>query len=181
MRTSDDVLYFCLGRRDLQIRTFQGIEDRDSFDPLVIRTDYRDDQAWEVVKSALAEPFGDFKNPAAWIVDDPSWSDVNVDEALEAFHANDSLVEKSAPVFFLADQLTMQSGHHALMAVSTVTQDDFEDEEEYEEAMAYGRTFRATPHGVHMIHVNLETVNMDFEEFAAMADEDDEDIYRHED
>ncbi|MFB7294006.1 DUF6924 domain-containing protein [Actinacidiphila glaucinigra] len=163
------------------MRTFQGIGDRDGFEPLVIRTDYRDNQAWEVVRSALEESFGDFKNLSAWIVDDPSWSGVDVNEALEAFHANDSLVEESAPVFFLADQLTMQSGHHALVAVSTVTQDDFEDEEEYEEAMAYGRTLRATPQGVHMIHVNLETVNMDFEEFAAMANEDDEGIYRHED
>jgi len=81
-------------------------------------------------------------------------------------------------VVFVADSTTMRTAHHALLAVTTMTREDFDDDEDYEAVVEIGREFRTVPSGVHSIHVNLELANMDFEEFLSSAHEDSERVFR---
>ncbi|MFJ5220174.1 DUF6924 domain-containing protein [Streptomyces sp. NPDC088354] len=153
---------------------FSHTDERDDFDAVIIRTDYRDDQVWEAVKAALkVRPFDDVDYTSGiWIVDDPTWAGVSVDEALAAVNSSEAL--KGLEVFFLADEVTMQAAHHALIAVTTTTL----DEPSSDEPMNCDRVFRTVPEGVRSIHANLELANMGFEEFSAVAHHDPEDIYR---
>ncbi|MEU0188053.1 hypothetical protein ABZ312_44055 [Streptomyces sp. NPDC006207] len=158
-----------------KVRVFSNSADRNEFDPVVIRSDYSDEQAWLLIKATLAE-HSESGSPT-WIVDDPAWQGVGVDEVLAAVSADESL-KGCLPVFFLADSLAMHASHHALLAVSTVTREDFADDKEYAEAMAFGRECRVVPHIVHSMHGNLNIASMDFEEFASVARRDHEGIYR---
>ncbi|MGW3325626.1 DUF6924 domain-containing protein [Streptomyces virginiae] len=139
------------------------VAERDEFEALIIRTDHVDEQGWQAVIAALIQPWGERD---MYVVDDPAWSGATVDEVLQAVSADEEL-----SVFFLADHVTMRSARHALLAVTTIP------EEEYEESREFGREFRTTPAGVHDIHANLSIANMDFEDYAAAAHEDPEKVF----
>jgi hypothetical protein len=145
----------------------------EAFDALVIRTDYGDEQAWQAVKAALAEPVrigGEVRSYTAHIVDDSSWAGATVDEVLAAVAGHLDYLS----VVFLADLTTMQAGHHALLAVTNA-----KPGEEYYEAMTeFGREFRTVPAGAHEIHTNLTLYNMDFNEFSAAAHRDPDGVFR---
>ncbi|MER7540705.1 hypothetical protein ABTX77_38940 [Streptomyces sp. NPDC097704] len=79
---------------------------------------------------------------------------------------------------FLADRTTMETEGHALPAVTTAVCEEFEDNEDYEQLIAFGPEFRTTPAGVHDVHANLHIGNMGFEEHAEEAKKDPEGIYR---
>lgn len=152
--------------------------DRSEFDAVVIRTDYDDEQAWEVVKKALLDPAGPSEVPSTpCIVEDPAWAGADTDQILAAIAAHDDLSEFLS-VVFVADRLTMRAGHHALVAVTTLTREDCADDAEWAAVIEFGREFRTVPLGVHEIHANLELANMDFEEFSAAAHEDPEGVFR---
>ncbi|MFB7294109.1 DUF6924 domain-containing protein [Actinacidiphila glaucinigra] len=153
------------------LRVFSRTDDRDVFDAVVIRTDYRDEQAWQIVKAALAKVSfeGVEYSPRAWIIDDPTWADASVDETLAAVAASEPL--KGLEVLFIADKVTMHAAHHALMAVTTATRNE-------DGVINYDRAFRTVPEGIQSIHVNLELGSMGFEEFATVAHYDPEDVYR---
>jgi hypothetical protein len=154
---------------------FSNSADRGEFDPVIVRTDYSDEQAWQSIRSTLAETAE--KGSSSWIVDDLAWSGASADQVLAAVAATDSFRD-DLPVVFIADGAAMQARHHALLAVTTESREDFDDEREYETAMEFGREFRAVPHVVHSIHGNLTLSSMDFEEFSAVAHGDREGIYR---
>ena len=148
--------------------------DRGEFDALVIRTDYSDEQAWQEVQAALAVPWGDGEDESTvHLVDDRAWDGASVDDVLAALPADSPL-----DVVFLADRTTMQADHHGLLAVTTITREDCEDDEEYEAVVEFGRDFRTVPAGVSEMHTNLWLANMDFEEFAASAHNDPEGVHR---
>lgn len=150
--------------------------ERDEFHALVVRTDYGDESTWEAVTAELMQPWGDDGSYEALVhfVDDPAWAGATVDEVLEAASADDEL-----SVLSVADSVTMGSAHHALLAVTTRTeQEDEAFEEEYEGTREFGREFRTIPSEVHWIHANLSLANMDFEEYAAAAHEDPEKVFR---
>ncbi|MGW4198438.1 DUF6924 domain-containing protein [Streptomyces sp. NPDC005004] len=146
----------------------------DGFDALVVRTDYRDDQAWRNVVAALAEPGGGRQYEAhVHFVDDPVWAAATVDEVLAAVCGDDDLA-----VVFLADGTTMWAENHALLAVTTLTREECEDDEDYEQLIEFGREFRTVPAAVHDVHANLSIGNLGFEEYAAWAHDDPDGTYR---
>ncbi|MFF3883539.1 DUF6924 domain-containing protein [Streptomyces sp. NPDC001914] len=150
------------------------VTGRDEFDVLVVRTDYHDDQAWQVVTAALMEPWGDRPYEAhVHFIDDPAWAGATVDEVLHAIRGDENLA-----VVFLADQATMQAESHPLLAVTTLTREDCPDDEDYEQLTEFGREFRTVPAGVHDVHANLDIGNLGFEEYAGSAHDDPERIYR---
>ncbi|MFH8224804.1 DUF6924 domain-containing protein [Streptomyces sp. NPDC018057] len=143
---------------------------------VVIRTDYEDSAAWQAVRAALDAP-DEFGEPESWIVDDPAWAGAGVDEVLAAVAADEQLNE-TVTVVFLADTTTMRSPLQPLLAVTTFTREDCEDDEEYTALTEYGRAFRTEPAGVHAISANLELANMGFQNFSAGAAAAPQQVFR---
>ncbi|WP_338673019.1 hypothetical protein V1460_08090 [Streptomyces sp. SCSIO 30461] len=121
----------------------------DDLTSLVLRTDFEDDDAWAAVRAAL-----DADGPYATYVSDPRYAGA----AVEALVGEDAAAAEDARVFhvFLADAVTMADTSHPLLAV------DLADEP--------GRTFRIPARWVPGMSANLSIANMDFGEFADMAD-----------
>jgi hypothetical protein len=150
------------------------VTGHDEFDALVVRTDYRDDQAWQDVVAALVEPWGDRQYEAqVHFINDPAWAEATIDEVLTAVGGDENL-----SVVFIADRVSMQAEHHPLLAVTTLTREDCIDDEGYEQLTEFGCEFRAIPAGVHEVYANLSIGNLGFEEFAAWAQDDPEGVFR---
>ena len=150
------------------------VTGHDEFDALVVRTDYRDDQAWQDVVAALMEPWGDRQYEAqVHFINDPAWVESTIDEVLTAVSSDENL-----SVVFIADRVCMQAELHPLLAVTTLTREDCVDDEDYERLTECGREFRAVPAGVHEVYANLSIGNLGFEEFAAWAQDDPEGVFR---
>ncbi|MFH8628013.1 DUF6924 domain-containing protein [Streptomyces vietnamensis] len=150
------------------------ITGRDEFHALVVRTDYKDDRAWQEVVAALMKPWGDGQYEAqVHVIDDRAWAEASTDDVLAAVRTDEYL-----SVVFLADRMTMEIGSHALLAVTTASREEFEEEEDYEALIEFGHEFRTVPAGVHDVHANLNIGNMGFEEYAEEAKKDPEGTYR---
>ncbi|AVH56910.1 MULTISPECIES: DUF6924 domain-containing protein [Streptomyces] len=153
------------------------IVGRDEFAALIIRTDYGDESAWQAVVAELTRPWGDGGEYEAQVhlVDDRVWGGVTSDEVLDAVRRDEEL-----SVVFLADRVTMQSAHRALLALTPSDEDEDLDPMYYQELIDSPppREFRTVPVGVHEIHGNLLIGNMDFEEFAEVAFADPEGVFR---
>ncbi|WP_326769026.1 hypothetical protein OG978_34830 [Streptomyces sp. NBC_01591] len=149
---------------------------RDEFDALIIRTDYGDEAAWQAVVADLAQPWGDDGEfePSVHLVDNPAWADLTSDEVL-----NEARRDENLSVVFLADRVTMQSAHRALLALD-ITEEEELDPVYYQELIdsRLPREFRTVPAGVHDVHANLSIANVDFAEFAEAAFADPDRIYR---
>ncbi|MEU6171845.1 hypothetical protein ABZ832_07940 [Streptantibioticus parmotrematis] len=136
---------------------------------LVVRTDYSSDVVWRTV-AALLDGQQDDDGWVYHVVDDPAWAGASVDEVLTA-------APKSDGVVYIADSATMRDPY-PLLAVNTTAREDCEDDEEYDYQMQYGREFRVLPSGLVDVSANLAIANMDFPEFAAMAQADPHSCYR---
>ncbi|MGA5727929.1 DUF6924 domain-containing protein [Streptomyces seoulensis] len=143
----------------------EGLAGRGEFDAVVIRTDYTDERAWQAVVATLPQH--------VHVVDAPSWSGASVDDVLTATRDADDLA-----VVFLADPTTMRSAPPALLALTTLTPEDCENDEDYAHLTDSGPTFRTTPPGIPDIHANLSLGNLGFEEYAAWAGESPDGVYR---
>ncbi|KPC86611.1 hypothetical protein ADL35_10060 [Streptomyces sp. NRRL WC-3753] len=156
-----------------------GLSERSEFSPVIIRTDFTDEAAWQETTAELESSSPHDGDPAQSydVVEAPELDGADTDAVLAAISADEELWEQLS-VVFVADGTTMRAGHHALLAVTTLTREDFDDDEDYEAAVEFGREFRTLPSGVHSIHVNLELANMDFEEFSSSAHEDSEGVFR---
>ncbi|MFE0683837.1 DUF6924 domain-containing protein [Streptomyces sp. NPDC058961] len=155
------------------------IARRDEFDALIVRTDYGDEAAWQAVLADLTRPWGDDGEfePAVHFVDDPVWADRTPDEVLAEARRDENLM-----VVFLADRVTMQSAHRALLVLD-ITEDEEEDldpmyYQELIDSPSLPREFRTAPADVHDVHANLSIGNMDFAEFADAASDDPNRIFR---
>ncbi|WP_329138039.1 DUF6924 domain-containing protein [Streptomyces sp. NBC_00670] len=128
---------------------------------LVIRTDYREDEAWQRVRDALDQPWvldeHDSVKEEILFVEDPAWADAEPSAVLAALTAPEEdggePVECGWAVVFLADRTGMEHARPSLLAVST-------DPEE--ETAPFRIAARVTPHEM---HCNLTIANMDFEDF----------------
>ncbi|WP_328908072.1 hypothetical protein OG230_00285 [Streptomyces sp. NBC_00234] len=152
------------------------IVGRDEFDALVIRTDYDDEAAWQAVMADLAQTWGDDGEfeASVHLIDDPAWADLTRDEVLTAAGRDENL-----SVVFLADRVTMQSAHRALLALDLAEDEGLDpmyDQELIDSPLP--REFRTAPAGVHDVHANLSIANLDFAEFAEAAFADPDRIYR---
>lgn len=122
--------------------------------PLVLRTDFSDQKAWETVRATIEKPVGVLRFRAyVEFLDDNGYDGLNS-------HDFPTVLPKGYNQTFilLADQVTMTHREHPLLVV-----DLFEDS---------FREFRALPSQVQGIENNLSIGNMDFEEFAEAVDTD---------
>ncbi|MFE9634711.1 DUF6924 domain-containing protein [Streptomyces sp. NPDC006463] len=147
--------------------------DRDKDAALIIRTDFDDEQAWAAVKAELMKTWGeddDFE-PYVHIVDDPKWRGITPAEALSEASAH----EERRNVVYLADHTSMRKTPVTLLALSVLTREQCESDEEFE---AYGGSFRVVPYGIHEMNANLMIANLDFGDFADVAEGDPEGVFR---
>lgn len=145
----------------------------DEFDALIVRVDFSDELAWATVVERLKIPYGDDEFESSnQFVDDPSFAGATADEVLTA-----TAGEAQPPVVFLADAETMREPY-PLLAVSTFTREEAEDDEEYAFEMEFGREFRLVPTAVSEMHVNLTIANMDFPDFSGSAVDNDQRIHQ---
>ncbi|MFD2419402.1 DUF6924 domain-containing protein [Amycolatopsis pigmentata] len=149
--------------------------DHDDSDALVVRVDYSDDDAWRTVVELLNQPWnGDPEIPASnRFVNNHAYAGASPDEVLAA------VGEEGPPLLavFVADEATMR-GEHPVLAISTLTREDCEHDEEFAEAMEFGREFRLAPTAITEMTCNLALGNMGFEEFAAQAAEEPGRVFR---
>lgn len=119
--------------------------------PLVLRTDFSDQSAWERICAAIREPVDDFRAYVEF-VDDVAYRNMTKEQLLQ-------LVPIDYPHSFLilVDQTATSLPEFPLLIVDL-----------YEEP---GREFRAIPSQIQGIENNLSIANMDFREFADSADE----------
>lgn len=153
------------------------IAGRGEFAALVIRTDHSDEAAWRVVTAELRRPWGDHGEFEAdvHLIEDPVWTEASSDAVLAAVSRDERL-----RVVFLADHVTMRSGHRALLALAVDAEDEDLDPAYYQELVdsASPRAFRTVPAGVHCAHTNLSLANLDFEDYAEVAIADPEGVFR---
>ncbi|MFE7069270.1 DUF6924 domain-containing protein [Streptomyces sp. NPDC057620] len=156
-----------------------GLSERNEFSAVIIRTDFTDEAAWRETTAELERSSHYDGDPADSydVVDAPELDGAHTDAILAAISAHEELWDQLS-VVFVADSTTMRADHHALLAVTTMTREDFDDDEDYEATIEFGREFRTVPSGAHSIHANLELANMDFEEFSSSAYEDSEGVFR---
>ncbi len=119
---------------------------------LVLRTDFSDESAWQLVCSELRTPVGGFQANVEFF-SDPSFDGVGVDQLLLLLPEP---VEHS--FMFVVDHVTISNPDHPILVV-----DLFEEP---------GRTFRVIPSEAWGVENNLSIANMDFEEFADSVDPD---------
>jgi hypothetical protein len=149
-------------------------DSREDFAVLVVRTDYSDDLAWQAVVDELMRPWGSLQQEAdVQFVNDPEWSGADVSELLAAAAGDEYL-----SVVFLVDGITIREGQRTLLAVNVPCEDEWGDDEESQEWAALGRPFRITPQEVHGLHVDRALGNMDFEEYAEVAQQAPDGIFR---
>ena len=118
--------------------------------PLVLRTDFSNEAAWETICATIRQPVGDFRAYVNFI-DDVEYRDITKDQLL-------GLVPKSYSHTFIivVDQTAIFSPDFPLLIV------DLYD--------GSGREFRAISSQIQSIQNNLSLANMDFEEFAESVD-----------
>jgi hypothetical protein len=122
--------------------------------PLILRTDFSNQVAWETIRAAVLKPVGIFGFRAnVEFIDDREYTDITTDQLL-------GLVPKNYAHTFimLVDRITVSLPDHPLLIIDL-----------YEGS---GREFRAIPSQIQGIENNLSIANMDFEEFAEAVDED---------
>ncbi|MFD9247358.1 DUF6924 domain-containing protein [Streptomyces sp. NPDC059556] len=154
------------------------IADRDTFDAVVIRTDFSDDERWDAVVEELRRPWGPSGEypSTVRVVDAPAWSGATADEVLAVVDEDEYL-----SVAFLADRRTMESPARALLALTTTWEDEGDLDPVYYQELIDSpepREFRTAPAAVHEIHVNLTLGNMDFAEFAGAASAEPDQVLR---
>lgn len=124
----------------------------DDLTSLILRTDFRDDAAWEAL---LAEMRGEAAHRSATYVSDRGYAGVTIQALVDADAAASE--DDKLTYVFLADATTLGNDDHALLAV------DLEAEP--------GRTFRVPPRWFTDVSANLAIANMDFADFADATDE----------
>jgi hypothetical protein len=125
-------------------------------DPLVLRTDFSDQSAWEAVVAAVQQPVGEFRAYVEFI-DDPEYTGLTAEE-LPAVPSDDP----DRSFAFIIDHVALSHPEHPILVV------DLFDEP--------GRVFRVIPSKMWSVGSNLSIANMGFEEFTEAAD--DEGIFR---
>ena len=126
--------------------------------PLVLRTDFSNQEAWEKICSQIQTPVGMFRFRAnVEFLDDTEYAGLTKEQVLERIPKN-----YNHTFIFIVDRTAISHLDHSLVVV------DLYD--------GSGHEFRAIPSQIQAIENNLSVANMDFEEFAEAVDEDG--IYR---
>ena len=122
--------------------------------PLVLRTDFSNQAAWETIIVAIQRPVGIFRFRAnVEFLDDIEYAGITKEHFLGFLSTN-----YDHTFIIIADQTTISHPEHPLLII-----DLFERS---------GNEFRAMPSQIQGIENNLSLANMDFEEFADSVDQD---------
>ncbi|MEM6750445.1 MAG: hypothetical protein AAF612_08245 [Planctomycetota bacterium] len=117
----------------------------------LVRTDFSNENAWQSLKSAIADPDADFHALVRY-VSDPVNAGFDVSQVVAMFP------EGSNDIFvFIADAKTMSDPEMPILVV------DLFDER--------GRSFRVIPSELWSVENNLSIANMDWEDFSENTDE----------
>lgn len=126
----------------------------DTENPIVLRTDFTDDQAWSRLCGLISSPIGrDGFSANVAFVNDRSFADATPEAlrfSIPANHPHSFIV--------IADRSTFAAPEQPLLVMDLLNEP--------------GRTFRALPTRIGAIENNLSLGNMGFEEFAEDADGD---------
>jgi len=121
--------------------------------PLVLRTDFSNQAAWERICAIIRKPVGVFGFRAnVEFVDDVEFAGIAKDQLVELLPK-----DYSHSFITVVDQTAISLPDHPLLIVDL-----------YEKS---GHEFRAIPSTIQGIENNLSIANMDFEEFAESVDE----------
>jgi hypothetical protein len=139
--------------------------------PLLVRTDFADDDAWDQVRDEATREYGpDGFRANVEPVSDPLWAAASWLAVKAAAPAGDA----GSSVLFIADSVTFASPEHSVMVVDL--QDKFLSAAEFPEIA--GRTpFRCIPSALWDVENNLNIANLDWEDYVGMA-ADDGGVYR---
>jgi len=124
--------------------------------PVVIRTDFDNQQAWEAICELLRAPVhasGETFYPCVDFLEDSDYRNLTKEELLAIV-----LRDHAHSFLFVVDRATIANPDFAILAVDLVE--------------SRGRSFRAIPSQIQSIENNLSIANMDFEEFAEAVDKD---------
>ena len=139
---------------------FLAIGEYDSMDQFVVRTDFTDEDAWNLVVEQLREPWME-NEPSPCLISEPGYDGASAERVLKDIRATMSDADMPA-VLFIADSMTMREKDHPLLVVSMEWDGEpFEDDEE-----PFITQYRTLPDAAVEISVNLGIANMDFEDFA---------------
>jgi hypothetical protein len=121
-------------------------------DSLVLRTDFSNDSAWQLVCAEVQAPVDEFR---AFVecVSDPAFAGVTPAElaSLQPERSEHSFV-------FIVDGITLSSPEHPIVVVDLIEEP--------------GRWFRVVPREAWAVQNNLSLANMDFVDFADCVDAD---------
>ncbi|REK91958.1 hypothetical protein DY245_01235 [Streptomyces inhibens] len=123
--------------------------------PPVIRTDFRNQQAWEAAGAAITAPGEEGYTADVEFIDNPAFANLTAAQLLEL------LTEEAAGkqrCLFVVDETTLASPEWPVLAIGL--RDD------------HGRTFRVTAAALYSVEANLSIGNMYFFEFADATDAD---------
>jgi hypothetical protein len=120
--------------------------------PVVLRTDFSDQAAWEAICTAVRQPVDGFLAYVEFL-DDVAYDGLTKDQLLGLLPE-----DYGQPFIILVDRTATAQPEHPLLVVDLI-----EDR---------GREFRAIPSQIQSIENNLSIANMDFEEFADNVDAD---------
>jgi hypothetical protein len=123
----------------------------------VIRTHFVDDALWERLKAEILSLTEEGFSADVEFVDDDAFAGAGEDEVVRSVPGRYPNTFPH-PVLFVVDAVTAGTADHPVLVV------DLDEEPE--------ASFRSTPRGIQSIENNLSIANMDFDEFAAAADED---------
>lgn len=129
--------------------------------PLVVRTHFGDESAWERVVGELRLPWGDDSPVEPYLICDSRYAGASAERVLKDVRT--ALAEEGRPgVVFVADGTTLRETGHPLLAVST----EWDGEPFAEDEEGYPTRFRLVPDAAVEVSTNLGLGNMDFEDFA---------------
>jgi hypothetical protein len=125
---------------------------RETENPLVLRTDFSNQAAWDAICAKIQKPVGLMRFRAAVeFVDDVQYAAITKDQLLEIVPK-----EYEHAVIILVDEKAVNHPDYPLLVIDLYDQP--------------GREFRAIPSQIQAIENNLSLANMDFEEFAESTD-----------
>jgi hypothetical protein len=119
---------------------------------LLIRTDFSDDDVWEMVCAASVTPSPEGFDAHLLFISNPAFADLTVEQVMAlpgARHYN---------ALYIVDQVTISDREMPILAVDL--------------NLEPGRSLRVIPAQMQSIENNLEADNMNFSQFADAADPD---------
>lgn len=118
---------------------------------LVLRTDFSDENAWELVTALMQRPHGDFKAYVT-LLSSPEFEGVTIEQLSDLNHTS------QRRFLFVVDSICLRHSEHPVLAVDLSTSPVC--------------SFRVIPSELWGVENNLSTANMDFSEFHRAVDKD---------